>query len=170
MPNTYTLIASNTVGSGGVASVTFSSIPATYTDLLVKFSIRTSNSNVGQGLKVTYNGASAYVNRFLEGTGAAVSSGNGTDEFIGDIPGNTATASTFGNGELYMPNYTSSVAKSISIDAVTENNATTAYQTLTAQSYAITSAITSMSFASMGSGSPTLMQYTSFYLYGIKNS
>ena len=32
---TYVLIASNTVGSGGASSVTFSSIPATYTDLVV---------------------------------------------------------------------------------------------------------------------------------------
>ena len=35
---TYTLIASNTVGSGGTASIEFNSIPQTYTDLLIKIS------------------------------------------------------------------------------------------------------------------------------------
>ena len=36
MANTYVLISSSTVGSGGAASIDFSSIPATYTDLVLK--------------------------------------------------------------------------------------------------------------------------------------
>ena len=41
MADTYTLISSVTVGAGGASSIDFTSIPATYTDLLVKFSLRT---------------------------------------------------------------------------------------------------------------------------------
>jgi len=40
MANTYTLIASSTVGSGGAATVSFSSITATYTDLCLLASVR----------------------------------------------------------------------------------------------------------------------------------
>ena len=36
MANTYVAIATVTVGSGGAASIDFTSIPATYTDLVVK--------------------------------------------------------------------------------------------------------------------------------------
>ena len=50
MPNTMTLISSSTVGSGGTASISFSSIPNTYTDLVVKLSVRstasTNNTNI----------------------------------------------------------------------------------------------------------------------------
>ena len=42
MPSTYELIASYTVGAGGAASIDFTSIPATYTDLVLKLSSRTA--------------------------------------------------------------------------------------------------------------------------------
>jgi len=171
MADTFIKIASVTVGAGGASSIDFTSIPSTYTDLCVKFSVRTSNSNVGQSLNVTYNGSSSYANRYIEGAGSGTPlSGSGTDKYIADIPGNTATANIFGNGELYIANYTSSVTKATSTDAVSENNGTTSYASLTAQTYANTSAITSISLASGGAGSPTLMQYSTATLYGIKNS
>jgi hypothetical protein len=37
MATTYEIIASVTVGSGGAANIEFTSIPATYTDLVLKF-------------------------------------------------------------------------------------------------------------------------------------
>ena len=42
--NSYESIATVTVGSGGAADVTFSSIPATYTDLLLKLSSRADSA------------------------------------------------------------------------------------------------------------------------------
>ena len=60
---TMTKIASNTVGSGGVASFTFSSIPQTYTDLFIKASLRTGTGGVGS-YQFTFNGsASGYSER-----------------------------------------------------------------------------------------------------------
>jgi hypothetical protein len=44
MATTYEIIASVTVGSGGAANIEFTSIPATYTDLVVLFSARTDRS------------------------------------------------------------------------------------------------------------------------------
>ena len=45
MPATYTLIASNTLSSAA-ASVTFSAIPATYTDLVLRYSARSDGASV----------------------------------------------------------------------------------------------------------------------------
>ena len=59
MANTYTLIASNTVGSGGAASISFSSIPSTYTDLLVKISTR-DNTGSFNDMLLTFNGSGSY--------------------------------------------------------------------------------------------------------------
>ena len=49
MANTYTLIASSTAGSGGAAYIEFTSIPNTYTDLLVMLSLRTAGGGGGGG-------------------------------------------------------------------------------------------------------------------------
>jgi len=54
MATTYTLISSVTVGSGGAATMTFSSIPQTYTDLLVRVSARNTSTS-GSGLNMRFN-------------------------------------------------------------------------------------------------------------------
>ena len=105
---TMTLIASNTVGSGGVSSVTFSSIPATYTDLLLKINARDSQSAVYGNPYVQFNGSSTgYTGKGLQGSGSSVSSWTASPasaiSYI-DATGNTATANTFGSIELYIPN------------------------------------------------------------------
>jgi hypothetical protein len=167
MANTYTLIASNTVGSGGVASVTFSSIPATYTDLVVKISGR--NTSSGDWFNLNFNGSTAnFTGKQLFGTGGAAYSYSKTDGTEAYVNNNSSTtASTFSNSEIYIPNYAGSTNKSFSIDSVTENNGATAYAVLYAGLWSQTAAITSLTFAP---NSNTLAQYSSFYLYGIKNS
>jgi hypothetical protein len=170
MANTYQLISSNTVGSGGTGSITFSSIPSTYTDLNLICSVRGNNAANYQIGKITFNGATTgFSTTILEGTGSAVSSYAGGDLsfVIGD--GANQTASTFGNVSIYIPNYAGSTAKSVSVDSVNENNATAAYALLVAGLWTGTAAITSIDIASSG-GVSTFNQYSSFYLYGIKNS
>jgi hypothetical protein len=165
---TMTLISSNTVGSGGISSVTFSSIPATYTDLVVKASLRTDNASNLTGL-ITFNGSSSSFSfRQLEGNGASVASYNGTTNATNTENGTGTTASTFSSFEFYIPNYAGSTNKSFSVDSVTENNATTAYQDLSANLWSNTAAITSISLAP--GSTANFVQYSTFYLYGIKNS
>ena len=172
MANTYTLIASNTVGSGGTASVTFSSIPSTYTDLLVNISMRTDKAGTGGDVVSTFlNGSSSsvYDNMVLRGNGtSATSFSNSAATEIYGTRANTAgnTASTFSNQQFYIPNYTSSNYKSLSIDGVQETNATQAYAELVAGLWSVSSAITSITIDPVG----TIDQYSTFYLYGIKNS
>jgi hypothetical protein len=169
---TMTLIASNTVGSGSTSSVTFSSIPATYTDLMVKLSTRGSQSAVYSSIYYYFNGLTANRNNIvLEGSGStvySVTAGSGGVMYASAGVGATATASTFGNAELYIPNYTSSNYKSSSVDGISENNATTTYLDIVANLWSNTAAITSLTFVT--ETSQTIAQYSTFYLYGIKNN
>ena len=165
MANTFELIASTTVGSGGAASIDFTSIPQTYTDLVLKLSLRDSNNSGTMFLK--FNGVgTSYSAKGLYGTGAAAASENLTNASIQANPSGF-TANTFGNEEIYIPNYTGSNNKSYSIDSVTENNATTAYMELFAYLWSNTAAITSFSITQ---ASGNIAQYSTAYLYGVKSS
>lgn len=166
MPNTYTLLETITVGAAGASSVTFNSIPQTgYTDLVVKFSGR--NTAASTQALITFNGTtSTYTGKRLYGDGAtATSDASNTANFNpSSIVPSTATANTFGNSEIYIPNYTSSNFKSVSIDGVTENNATTAFGGIFAGLWSTTSAITSVTLTA-NSGNWT--QHSTFSLYGV---
>jgi hypothetical protein len=167
MANTMTLIASSTVGSGGASSIDFSSIPSTYTDLVVKLSTRNTGTDTWMNLK--FNGSSSnWSMRYFQGSGSSVSSGNDpANTYSIQQTISTYTASTFGNAELYIPNYTSSNNKSVSIDHVIETNATTAYQSLSALLWSNSAAINQVTITP---NAGTFAQYSAAYLYGIKNS
>jgi hypothetical protein len=167
MANTYTLIASSTVGSGGAATIDFTSIPATYTDLVLKVSARSTDNTGDLGIKLNTS-TSSFSRKVLRGSGSAASSTSGSDNYVGGLNPSTYTASTFGNAEIYIPNYAGSTNKSISVDSVTENNATEAFAFLVASLWSDTAAITGVTLYNFTSGN--LAQYTTAYLYGIKNS
>jgi hypothetical protein len=104
----------------------------------------------------------------LYGNGSA--SGSYTDTVIfANANANSSTASTFGNFQMYIPNYAGSSNKSVSIDAVTENNATAAEANLVAGLWSSTAAITSITLYNYGSVT-NFMQHSTATLYGIKNS
>ena len=173
MATTFTLISSVTVGSGGAATISFTSIPATYTDLLVKTSLR-SDRNVGSGSnqQVTFNGSTSnYSSIRLQGTGGVgVTSSTGLTTSIDAIPLNqsTDTANVFTSAEYYIPNYAGSQNKSVSIDCVTENNATLARQQFMAALWSDSAAITSLTINTLSTF--VFVQYSTAYLYGISKA
>ena len=169
MATTYEAIATVTVGSGGAANITFSSIPGTYTDLLLKVSARDSrNNNPYNELGVAFNGSATYSRIILYGVGSSAgSTSDSTGNWLYN-DGNTASSSVFSNAELYIPNYTSSNNKSISADVATEDNGTGNALVLTAGLATLTSAITSITLTPNLSFS--FLQHSSATLYGIKNS
>lgn len=174
MPTTYKAIATVTVGSGGAANIQFTSIPGTYTDLLVKLSTRSNRNDIidAYGLRFNNDTGNNYARLSLRGDGSSASSNSNTgsygyiDAFY--MPAATATSSTFDNTEIYIPNYTGSNQKSISLDNVSERNATESYMTLAADRWTGTSAITSITFIVLNG--TQFVQYSSATLYGIKNS
>lgn len=168
MPTTYEAIATVTVGSGGAASMAFTSIPGTYTDLLIKYSSRNGAAAV-QNMAITLNSStSSFTYRSLYGGGSvAPGSGSGSTNLVGLAQASNYTANTFDNGEIYIPNYAGSTNKSISADSVTETNASESYQQFFATLWSNTAAITSVSLAPT---SGSFVQYSTATLYGIKNS
>jgi len=166
----YNLIATTTVDSpSGASTIVFSSIPQTYTDLLMVVSGRASRSAVADDMFINFNGSTSNItNKFVYGNGTSGLSSS-YSLHAGNLVCDTATANTFGNTTIYIPNYTSANYKSFSVDSVTENNATTAYTDLVAGLWSSTAAVTSLTVYSGTSGS-NFLQYSSASLYGIKNS
>ena len=171
MPS-YVLLEKITVGAAGAASVTFSGIPQTgYTDLVVKYTARSTYTTFpGDAIDVrlTFNGSSSgYSERMLYGTGSAAASAATSGSFLnwaGTQTNTAQTANTFASSEIYIPNYTSSNNKSMSIDAVQENNATSSAARLVASLWANSAAITSLT---LSPDYGNFAQYSTFYLYGV---
>lgn len=171
MANTYTLIQSVTVGSGGAASIEFGSIPQTYTDLHLVISGRSVLAANATAIYMRFNNDTGtnYSRRRLHGNGSGTLSATSTDNSLimsVILDGASSTASVFSNASVYIPNYTASTQKSVSTDSVTENNATEAYTTFQAGLWTGTAAITSITML----GDANFAQYTSASLYGIKSS
>jgi hypothetical protein len=170
MPLQLYKIASTEVGSAGAADITFSSIPQGYTDLIIKFSGRstgTESSGYADGI-LRFNGTTTnYSERMVYGIGSSATSVSQSSTGIKWNFGTSsvATASTFGNSETYIPNYASSNNKSVSIDTVVENNsATVNVLALNAGLWSNSAAITSVSITP---GSGSWVQYSTAILYGI---
>ena len=174
MPNTMTLISATTVGSGGTAGVSFSSIPQTYTDLLLKVSYRSDRAQFNDYLRVRFNSSTTgYTDRNINqssGSSTASESNNSSAyAFMFGLNGNTATASTFGSIDMYIPNYSTDMIKTWSSDAITANNATFTQSSLTGGKWNNTAAITDLYIASHDTAK-IILEHSSVYLYGIKNS
>jgi hypothetical protein len=164
MATTYTLIASVTVGSGGAANITFSSIPATYTDLVILYSTRAEVSGTNW-VNMTLGSGGTYTKQYFYGTGSVVNSGSGVFAV-----NNAAdyTADTFGNGEIYIPNYLSSNAKSVIAASVAERNNASAETVLGSQLWSGTSAVSTIVLTT--DAGTDWNQHSTAYLYGISNA
>jgi hypothetical protein len=176
MANTFKKISTVTVGSGGAASIDFTSIPQTYTDLKIVVSARSTGSS-GANISMRFNSNSTgYTGRRIVGNGTTVFSdttsgtaaSSGSAILCGPFSDNSNTANVFGTQEIYIPNYTSSNNKSVSIDGVSENNTTTAYQEILVGLWSNTAAITSISLICYQTGN-TFGQYTTATLYGVSD-
>jgi hypothetical protein len=151
------------------SSITFSSIPQTFDDLLLVCTLRSNRTSDEAGDQlIRFNGTTTgYTHRYLNGNGSSVLSASGsTNGIFGMLSTATsATTSTFSSAQIYIPNYRLSVNKSVSIDMVTENNGNPAYQRLIAGLWSNTDAITSLSVTD--GNSAQLIAATSITLYGI---
>jgi hypothetical protein len=165
------LIAVKSVPTDGTSSITFSSIPQTYTDLIIKISARASTGTQSAPTLMSINGNTSNLTfKRIQGggSGAVISqSGSGTSG-VGGIftTGSDFTANVFGSGEVYIPNYTSNNYKSYSIDSTNENNGTGSYMSMVAGLWSDTAAITSLTFTQEDGNTAN---GSTFYLYGISN-
>jgi hypothetical protein len=150
------------------ANITFSAIPATYTDLHLVLSVRSSKNGNEDGLWISQiNGsASNLSNKWLRGSGSSVISSDSATYgiLVGQVNGATATASSFSNISIYITDYASANNKSISIDSVQERNATESYMGFTTGLWSNSNAVTSIT---LDTEVGDFVQYSTAYLYGI---
>jgi len=160
-----TKIATVTVGVLGAASIDFTSIPGTMTDLVLAISARTNRLGTADGILISFNGStSSFSYRALRGSGSAASSFSGS-RLLGDLTGSTATSNTFASLSVTIPNYAGSTNKSYSSDSVSEQNATEAFQYAIAGLWSNTAAITGITLTpEVGSA---FAQYSTATLYGV---
>ena len=169
LPVAYKLIATTTVSTATAANITFSNIPATYDDLVILASLRSTRTGNPADIRAQFNGSTTNETaRRLFGDGANAYS----DTSLASL-GNAAgqTANTFSSHHFYIPNYRLSNNKSFLLDSVTENNGTTAYAAMSAYLWSDTSTITSVLVRDFSDGNTNnLVQYSTATLYGIKKS
>jgi hypothetical protein len=169
MAFTFSKLATVTVGAGGSATIDFTNIPQNYKDLCLKISARGTSATDFRYVRVRFNSdvGSNYSSKRIYGDGTTASSNQELTDSSGLTITSAAnnTANTFGNTDIYIPNYTSSNYKSFSTDAVSENNATLAYTMLIAN---IWNSVTSISSISLLPSANNFAQYSTATLYGIR--
>lgn len=173
MAATYKLIASNVLTSSAT-SITFSSIPSTYTDLLLTMSVRGNLTNLATRIRINSDSSSLYSITDLIGQGSTVLNSryaNNTemDTTRTNQANSNWTANTFTSIEVYIPNYKSTTSKPFSsISAAENNSATVANIDTIAALYRGTSVVSSILI--LPGNSNNFISDSSFYLYGISNS
>lgn len=173
MAQTYTLISSSVLTSA-TANLTFSSIPATYTDLVLRMSLKSSAAATAGSMYLTFNGTAAAYS-FTKGTSdgttlTAALANSGTAIFwTNSVEGtDAAVTNTFSSNEIYISSYASTtVGKVLTGFSAQENNATAAYLGISTGMWENNAAITSITLNTNGNNWAI---DSSFYLYGISNA
>jgi hypothetical protein len=171
MPSTYTLIKGETLASSA-ASYTFTAIPSTYTDLVLRVSSRVDVAGIADFVNIIFSSdsGSKYSRTFLAGDGSSATSGRNSANTVGGrfySNATSTTSNTFSTTEIYIPAYLVSQNKPYSIITMSETNATAADMLAVASLFSSTAAITSIALTP---ASGNFVTGSSFYLYGIKNS
>lgn len=164
--SSYESISTTTVGAGGVSSVTFSSIPSTYTHLQIRQIAATSVAD--RFFKIQFNSDTAtnYSWHYLQGDGATASSSAGTTAAYG-INGTGPNSTTyFGAIVTDVLDYanTNKYKTTRSLSGADMNGAG-GYVQLFSSNWRSTSVVTSITLTP---SSGNFNQYSQFALYGIK--
>lgn len=166
-------IATVTVGSGGSSSVTFSSIPSTYTHLQVRAISRTSRTAGNDPVYIRFNSDSGnnYAWHAVEGNGASVTAYGYASQAQGWIyiaADSNSPSNVFGSHITDILDYANTNKyKTVRNIGGVDNNGSgvIGFDSVLWQN---TNAITSISFTNL-SGT-NFAQYSHFALYGIKSA
>jgi hypothetical protein len=173
LPTSFDSIATTTVGSGGANSITFSSIPSTYTHLQIRGIARekASGDTLYNLMFATFNSdtGSNYAYHYLRGSGSAAAAGAGTSQtsmsFGGIVQGGN-TASVFGANVIDILDY-ANTSKYKTVRTLFGYDANgSGYAVLASDLWQSTSAISSITLTPANG----FAQYSSFALFGIKGA
>ena len=180
----HVLIASQTVGAGGAASITFSSIPQTYRALEFRLLLRDSTSGVNLTSGNAWANLTMYLNgdtgnnyswHLLDGYNGAAQANTGVSNIPlqGFMPANSLAANVFGAASITLTDYasTSKNTTTRALSGYNLNYAGTSYNAWNNGSIAFgstawynTAAVTSVTFAAATSW----MQYSTVAMYGVQ--
>ena len=159
MATTYEPIQTYTVSGTSTSTITFSSIPSTYTDLVLV--MQAQNADAYALFRANGNTSSVYSRTDFYGNGSSGQSGRGSNENTW-YP-STGTSSVIGSAIFHVMNYaTTTTNKTV----LARNNLTTNQIAISAFLYRSTSAISSLSLAVPASNN--WIAGSTFTLYGIK--
>jgi len=156
-------ISTTTVGSGGSSTITFSSIPATFTHLQLR--IITLTANPLQSAVVTFNGTNGGIH-WLTGNGSTASGANDTAKTYFPLTQGSSTAPSAGIMDILDYANTNKFKTTRMLDG--SDLAGSGNVSITSGLYQSTSAVSSITITAAASGS--FNQYSSFALYGIKGA
>lgn len=167
MANGLVKIATTTATGGTVTELLFSSIPSTFTDLLVIYSARITATDTSWHMRVNGLSTSIYTGKYIQGYNTSANSGswNSTDDNLQSVNSSSYTTDAFASGKIYFPNYTSSTTKTYSSETAAETAGAVAGMFMGSGQIATNSAISSIRF--YYAGASDIAQYSSATLYGI---
>ena len=172
-PSNFVSIATQTVGSGGASSITFSSIPSTYTHLQIRGIGRTNYNFNSDTYHLNFNSdtGSNYAKHQLIGNGSSVNAyatASTTKTTGGLVAALTSPAGVFGGALMDIMNYSNTTTyKTVRfLGGKDENSASYGEIWFASSLWMNTSAINSITITSDNGGS--WVQGTQFALYGIK--
>ena len=159
MPKTYEPIATNTVSGTSTSIITFSSIPATYTDLILVFQAQVADTYAL--FRLNGDTSAVYSRTDLYGNGSSAQSSRGSNETTW-YP-STGSSSVTGSGIVQIMNYANTTTNKT---AIIRNDVTTGLVDVSAWLWRSTAAINSISLAVPTSNN--WIAGSTFTLYGIK--
>jgi len=165
----YEHIETITVGAGGAASVTFSSIAGTYKHLQVRYVARANAAVLGTLIRLNGNTGSNYAFHELYGNGTSALSSASTSQTFGlsYIAPSSAPASTFGAGIIDILDYTStSKNKTVRSLAGYDGNGAGTVGLVSSLFFATPAAVTQIDLIAQSSNQ--FVQHSTFALYGVK--
>jgi hypothetical protein len=164
--NTYVAIATSTLASA-TASVTFSSIPSTYTDLVLVLQPASTTFADNIGLNFNSDTGSNYSSTNLSGTGSAASSGRAASPYIQvtNIIGTTGTLGAMAS-IIHIMDYANATTYKTVISRTGQNGATYNGNEAIVSLWRNTAAISTIVVKQ--SGSPNFITGSTFRLYGIE--
>ena len=167
-------IASTTLNST-TSSITFSSIPQTFTHLQLKIFARTNRALNTDYIGVQFNGdttSSNYRYHTLYANGSAIGSGDGGNNsgiFMQRIAGNSANANVFGSIICEILDYSNTNKNKTTREIGGIDNNGDGEIHLDSGLWISTNAVNSITVNAQG-GSSSFVQYSTFQLYGIYTS
>lgn len=163
----YDSIATTTVGSGGASSVTFSSIPSTYTHLQIRYSGNAGSNDIF--FRLNGDTGSNYIRHYLYGGGGSAAAGASLAQTSGSLGYGPVTADTniLGGSVFDLLDYTNTNKYKTTRSLTGFDSNGSGLLVLYSGLWLNTAAVTSITVLP---NTGNFNQYTSVALYGIKGA